>query len=625
MSDNQHLNRKQQLWMGGLLMLFILTGFGALALSSGTVTAQVTFATNTPPAPDPLRHTPDAPMSQYALRLWIETDLIEVLISQLDHLAAGETSQEVAISLTLNELLQRFPGAPHNPTQRDRLLAALLNAPRGSVDVRLALRPFIVEALNANLAMISTNAENTIIIQGISVRIIPANFDNTDPVDVVLHLRYPADAAADNELLYEDFLPLVRSESQGFTLPSMAVDLPAAPYGDIEHIRLLRVEDLNNSSSAEMALGIDTGDVNNEMLIIGWRGGQLINLIAAEQPLLYAELPEWDLLQGHLMATVYQVESERWDCQSWRTETWEWNANFYRPAMVPITPFYQFETLGCTIFAEEPVFAQSVAETIVLFHELLDGVADHEPGVDRGKMALAMLYYLAGQTDGASAQVGALSGQAAGNDWLSGQIEAFSMATADGMFDPLGVCSALLQQNEAGACDIDQVILRMLNEARISRDTDIARQLIEIGLPVLETTNVSEVGRADRIVVSFNLPGSSWIAFAPTQRDYYVPEVAEPPPGFDVDALPTGFIDPTPALYNTLIIYGDPLGVMNALDNLLRQNPGMMLSPAARYLLAHTYDLMGDRQAARETYYALWSEFPTNTWGQLAGAHLERR
>lgn len=612
------------LWASVMTLLAVI-GFGALLLSTDTVSAQVDFATNTPPAPDPLVNMPDAPITQYALRLWTERDLVEVLISQLNRLSSGETTQQMAIPLTLYELEQGFPGAPHHEDQRDRVLAAMLNAPRGTVDMRSVIRPYLVEVLNANLANIRTDVETTVTVQDTSLRIIPVNFDGADPIDAVLHIRYPADAASDMELRYEDFLPVVRNTEMGFSLPELALDLPAAPYNNIEHVRLVRLEDLNNDSLEEMALGVDTGAINNELLIVGWRNQQMINLVAPGEPLLYAEPPTWSFTDGSLTPRVYREESAVWNCISYRDETWQWLSNFYRPPIAPIVQFRNFDTLGCTIYDEEPIFSQDVAEAIVLFHNLVDGVAPDEPGYDRGKMALAVLYYLAGQDASAEAQIASMTSLAQGNAWLRGQMDAFTMATASGVYNPLVLCEALIIQNENGACDLNQVLARILEENPIRRDSNVVNQLRELGLPVLESVTVSEVGRADREVVSFDLVGTGWWAFAPLQPTVYVPELTDPPSGFGAAVFPAGLIEPTDLLYDAIVVDGDPVTVLTTLDNQMRQNPGVPLSSSAQYLRAISSALLADRQNAREAFYELWVDYPNSTWGQLAGAHLERR
>jgi hypothetical protein len=199
------------------------------------------------------------------------------------------------------------------------------------------------------------------------------------------------------------------------------------------------------------------------------------------------------------------------------------------------------------------------------------------------------------------------------------------MATGSGAYDPLALCEALIIQNENGACNLDQVIARILEENPISRDRGVVDQLRELGLPVLESTTVSQVGRVDRVVVSFDLVGTSWWAFAPLEADYYVPEMTDPPPGFGEVTFPAGLIEPTDLLYEMLLVDDDPTAVLTTLDNMIRQNPGVPLSSSAQYLRAFCHTLLADRQNAREAYYALWSDYPNSTWGQLAGAHLERR
>ena len=201
------------------LLAIVLVAFGMATLwmiPDGRVDAQV-FATNTPRPADPLETTPDALLGQYALRLWTEQDLITMLNSQIARLAQGDTTQQVAIQLTLYELEYHFPGAPHSDFNREMLIENMLALPRGVVDMRALVRPMIVSALNQQ----ETTA--SFVVNGFAVNVTPLNLDGVEPLDAVLQISYPSN-------LYNDFIPVISDENGNYTLPTMNVDVPAAPY-----------------------------------------------------------------------------------------------------------------------------------------------------------------------------------------------------------------------------------------------------------------------------------------------------------------------------------------------------------------------------------------------------------
>ncbi|MCA9907495.1 MAG: hypothetical protein KC519_02520, partial [Anaerolineae bacterium] len=57
------------------------------------------LATNTPRPPAPIPVTPDAPLDNYALRLWSEPGLVELLAQQSRALRQGDLEGELAIQL----------------------------------------------------------------------------------------------------------------------------------------------------------------------------------------------------------------------------------------------------------------------------------------------------------------------------------------------------------------------------------------------------------------------------------------------------------------------------------------------------------------------------------------------
>jgi hypothetical protein len=607
------------LLLGGLLVM--ATGL-SLLLTPAPVSSQV-FITNTPLPTEPPLITPDAPLEQYALRLWIEQELIDVLADQLTRLIGGEREQQDAIRLTLYELERRFPGAPRRLEQRERLLELMLAAPRGSVDMRPIARPYIVEMLNQRRGEFTPGIETTLTINGFAVRITPLNLDGSEPLDALLHVRYPAQAEGE-ALLYESY-SLVRGTDDGrYTLVSAAPDFPAAPLAGAQSVALVRQGDLNLDGLDEIALSVDTGAVNRELLIYGWRAEEVINLAQPGQRILFGELIDWPFNEAALTVAEYRQESIRWDCVGARPVRWEWSANFYRPSIGDNVTFTPLETIGCELLGGEPIFTQRLDDTIPGLTWMLENTDPYEAGYDRAGMTLAMLLLLNEQPRSAAEVIESLRPLAVGNDWLTGQIEAFEAALAGDTFAPVEICAALVARDENGACAVDQVLTRIFDENPIIREAPALPQIERLGLPILETTTISQAGRRDRLAVSFDLTGASWWTFAPTDETYYVAAPVDPPVAIAEVASPAALVELPPGAF-TAMLNGQVSVALNAVDNAMRDNPGVPLSLPARYMKALGYDLLGDRQAAGRAYYELWAEQPATAWGRLAGAHLERR
>ena len=105
----------------------------------------------------------------------------------------------------------------------------------------------------------------------------------------------------------------------------------------------------------------------------------------------------------------------------------------------------------------------------------------------------------------------------------------------------------------------------------------------------------------------------------------YEAEIIDAPEDFGEASLPPALLDAPQNAYDALLLFGDATGALNVLENTVLNNPDVPLSPAALYLQALSYDLSADRTRARDAYYSLWAEYTYSRWGQLAGAHLERR
>jgi hypothetical protein len=605
-----------------LIVCVLMLGTAAMLIGAPApqvAQAQI-FVTNTPIPVDPLAATVTAPVDLYALRLWEEIEMIDILVSQINRLAEGEEAQQIAVQLTQYELSRRFPGAPTNPQQRDRLLATMLTAPRGTVDLRGVARPRLIELANESPDLSQTGVFTA---AGFRVNLIPLNLNGDTLPDAAFYATYPAEFDTPEELLYEDYFLARGLEDGGYALAAMTPTLPAAPFNDVSDISLGRAGDLNQDGVDELAVIVSRGEINQELLIYGWRGDQAASLILPGERLLFGALADWPFDAATISVDVYRLDSRRWNCQSALPVEWTWFANFFRPALA--ADYAALDTVGCDLLRAEPIFAQSADDAIDQINDLLEGTTLTDVGVDRGTMALAMLQLIAGERETALETVESLLPLVEANDWLATQVDAFVNITLDEDVTAVEVCSALLSADPDGACDIDQVLTQMFIDDPIRRDAPLVDQLEAMGLPVLEVVTVSQAGFLDRQVVSFNLTGSSWWSFAPTNEDIYVPEISEPPVMFESASFPAALIDPPDAAYDALLIENDAVGALNILRNEAAANPDVPLSAAARYLQALCYDLIGDRLAARQAYYELWRDLPDSPWGQLAGAHLELR
>lgn len=601
----------------------------ASSLPTGPATAQPIFATNTPQvrrAPDLLDVTPEGAISSYALRLWNETLLIDVLLAQIERLTAGEQDQAAAIRYTQRELQRRFPSAPSRESDGDRLLTALLAAPRGTLDLRQIARPAVVARLN-RAADVFPLQSGTLEFDNFRLRVTALNLDAAGPMDLLIDVTYPADAGRANAI-YHDVFPVIAGQG-AYGLVGLPDDLPAAPYG-AEWLTVQAAEDLNGDRVDELlirASGIEPA--NDSLFALGYRAGRFVHLTEtqAPMPLGFDTTITLDAAANTIRLNEYRLESERWFCLSQLDVTWRYNSNLFRRDVALNARFADRDNIGCALHrTDPPVFARPPESAITLVSDALFASEPSAPGYDRATMALATLSVLNGDPDAAAAQLDALAPLLAGNDWLMTQAETMRALLDRGAGFPLQVCTALLQADPSGACNLDQVIERLLVDAPVRRDADLRTQLEAIGLPVLRIETVTAVGRAPRELVQFNLPGASWWAFAPTTPDFYIPEPSDPPPGFTAVIRPDGPLAPPPAAVAALIEDDAPVTALNIVENLLREAPaGQALSLELRYLQALAYDLQGDRTRAREAYFALWQDAPASTWGALAGIHLERR
>ncbi len=198
-----------------LLLLLILVALPVLAqdgtplpplnLATNTPSnpALIPFATNTPaptlPAPLP-NVTPDAPIDFYALRLWTEQDIVELVEAQAQQAVIGRAGADLATQLTLYEMSRRYPRAPRDLAARESLARTLLSAP--NVDARSVVRPVFTPGGNPP--------------NGFTVTSQPVRLNQNEIADELLTVRGPNG--------YRDYIPVVDGT------PLIPNGIPVAPF-----------------------------------------------------------------------------------------------------------------------------------------------------------------------------------------------------------------------------------------------------------------------------------------------------------------------------------------------------------------------------------------------------------
>ncbi|MCB9452315.1 MAG: hypothetical protein H6672_12820 [Anaerolineaceae bacterium] len=620
------------LWLACLLVLVMVVGMPLAAQedSPGFATntpppTPLALATNTPqPRLNPVVAVPAAPEERYALRRWDETTLVNVLLEQVGRLMPGEVERQQVIRLLQLELAQRFPNAPRRPEQREQLLQAMLKAPRGSVDMRSVVRPYVVTLLDGLKPPL--DVFNTYTAAGFSLEMMPLDLDGSGTLEALVHIQYPADATTADTILYDDYVPVHRIGEVYSFLDGVAT-IPAAPFNNIAQVSLERVSDVNQDGLEEFVLSLDyTNAINREFLIFGWRSASVANLIQPGQALQFGSLVEWPRDSNHLTVTEYQVESPEWNCLGERDITWSWIFNFFRPAAEPGEYSLQNST-GCRLYQTEPLFELPVDEAITTIENVIQTATLNDAAVvDRAAMMVAMLRVLEGRADLALGQVERLAATAESGSWLAAQTAAFQTIAAQSNTTPLLICATLQHATAYGVCDVDQVLARQFSQDPLRRDLPIRDQLDMRGIPVSDMVTLSGIGQFDRQAVRFVLAGYDyWWAFAPLARDTYTAEAIDPPTAFQPVTQQPEKLMPPPGALRMLLDSHNASAVLGQIDNLIQENPGIPLDSAARFLQAFSYDLIGARDNAKHAYFTLWSDDPTSIWGQLAAAHLELR
>jgi hypothetical protein len=592
------------------------------------------FATNTPSTPptaaiptavptDPPAVGPASPVDRYGLRLWTEADFNALMLEQIRGLRADRDSIE-ALQMLQYEWQRRFPGAPRSAAVRETFVDAFMNAPRGAVDVRPVMRGAIEDILNAVRPQFDAAARFTS--RGLSFELNALNIDNAAALDAVVRVSAPA--PADPALPQFELIAVALGGLDGsWRVPPADPDYPAAPIGAVASVRLEYAGDITGDALAELVVSLDRGALNRELHVLGWRGDRIVSLLAPGDRIQFGELRPIAGGGEPIVAYEYQISSPRWDCIASRRVELRYAQNYLRPLFDP-TGYLPQPTLACTLATLDPLYEQPLGRAIASVEALLDNAARDETGFVRGRMALAMLYALNGQTGAAVTEMSgiraAVSGMGADDDWIVAQADAFLNAAAANL-PPLAWCGAMEVARAAAGdaiCAVDEVLARLWTENPPGRGIPLAEQIAALGGRVIEQTTVREVGRLDRQLVRFELGLEHLWSFAPVRPETYSAERVD-------SALP---VRPTPvdadlSVVDRFAAVGDARAALAVLETEIRaqQAAGVPVSAGLRYGRALALDLLGDRAGARAAYYDLWRDDPASPWGRAAAAHLELR
>ncbi len=619
--------RRQTTILGFLLFVMLI---GLWAASWRASAQDAPLATNTPrilptntvrpPLPTPAM--PDASLDFYALRLWDERSMVDVLVSQVLAVRPGDAESALAVRLLQHELNVRFPGAPRDARQRGDLLAAMLEAPLGSVDMREVARAYLIDVLNTRQISLDQPID---LFEGNWLYIItPANVDNRPPADALVRISHSVEFGVPSP--YNDALFITGAPGQGYRL--FEADYPAAPLGEVRELPTALLADANDDGLDELVVSLRMGEAassglfNDEMRIYGWRGDAVVNLVAPGETIRYRgirfEGDEW-LNDGRFTVDVARVESARWGCVAQQPVEWAWSLNSFRAQSSGA--FVEQPSLGCTVFDLGALFAAPLEAAVAQIEEAFARADTADPTSGRVQVGLAVLLAMQGETEEALQLVGEF-----GDPDLAAQAAALrrSIAEDDTQAELCAAVVAAAASPESALCDMDGVLERVFREQPLRRDEPLEPQLEALGIRVREQTTIQQVGRLDRQAFRFNLAGAGWWAFAPLEADVYTAERIPTPAGFELPTRLPGVVALPDAALDALL-RGDTTAALVALDNARRDLPAAQTTTAFDFVRILTLDLSGDRVNARAGYYALWMRDPGGIWGQLAAAHLERR
>lgn len=586
------------------------------------------FATNTAPAiiPTATPLGPVAPLFNYGLRIWLEADLVNLAFQQVTMLEEGDTSAEKALNLTLYELEFRFPGAPRRIEQRRDLIGALMDAPVGVLDIRSVVRPFIEDAINnTELDTMSLN------IDGFDVTLSSANLNNSGEADYVVHIQY----VRDMQTLYDEYILAISNDDGTISFLPTSYDLFAAPFGSIQSVQLEHLADVNNDTLDELVLRVDDGQPSYRMMIIGQRNGQAIDLVSPDNEIRFGEVLDWPFDNAannnpQLDILTYRTESSYpdWPCLSQIEYLWTYERNLYRRSQDMNARYEYLNNLGCTLLEAEPIFAMPPEDAISLIENSLTLYGLDSDGSSRALLNLAMLYVLTGRLNDAQNTAQSVIPVDDESSWEARQAGALLRASGSSGNTALDICQAMAQAvraDERPACDMNSVLGRYLEILDLTTDTDLIEQLEGFGLPVLESVTISEVGKADRIIVSFLMTDTDWWGFYASREGTYNIEPATAPQGFGEAVFPAALVQAPQSAYDALFAANSPSTALGILRNVEQDNSDVPFAPDALFMRALSYDLTGSREESRTLYYEIWQRYPDSIWGLVASQHLEQR
>lgn len=582
------------------------------------------FATSTPigyQAPTPVPPTPAAPRENYALRQWFEADMLDILRERVIELAepvypASPAERQLALELSLYELTYRFPAAPSNPEAARALLAVMLNAPVGQADMRRVVRRVVDDALAGDVT------GDSVSVAGLTLELSRANFDGDSAPDAAVRITA---RSVDGVTLYEEVALALGNGRGGFRLAPLGYSAPAVPY-NAQSLQTLIVDSVNGDALAELVLQVNDGGLNDRLLIIGARNGIATELTLPNNEIRLSALVDWtftDSARLSVSEALAQTSAPNWECNTERVSVWEYRANFYRP--VSVGDYVPADSLGCTLLANEPLFAQNPVNATGIVESAILAFPDETYNQHRAQLVRAMLYIMDGQLETARTALAELPTQIQPS--LERQRAALESALTNGAGTALDVCEAVVAAHndyQSAICDVDGVLTRYFGLVQLSTEQDLANQLNNIFLTVREVQPLREVGRAERLLVTFDIVGAGEWAFTPMREGVYMAELYRPA---IIAASPLNQEPPVlpPSVRQALLLNDDPVSAQTLLDNLENRTSERAFPLADAYVRAFLFDRVGNRPAAISAYYALWREYPATLWGQLARQHLERR
>ena len=591
------------------------------------------FATNTPvggaqATATPTPSGPSQSLFNYSLRLWIERDLIALAQQQIAAVDRDDPATVTALQLTLYELDRRFPQAPRDPAQRRQLIAAMVNAPAGLIDMRALVRPFVAEQVN------QAPERDSLSVAGFTLLRTPANFNGDDIDDTLVNISYRDD---DGALVYQDFILLIGREAGGFDLPPHNYALFAAPFGGVRDIILPQVVDANRDTLDEVLLQVIDNEPNRRLVPVAFRNGQVIEIVEAPRQIRFIEQVSFPIADPDVPSPELRVITARrettppdWPCLSEIEFVWAYDRNLYRRSLPDLNArFSNQDSLACALLEadqDQPIFSRIPSDARLLIENTLLEYGFDADGADRALMTLAMIYALEGRVEDARNTAQSIIPADQPDAWAAQQATALIVALEQPNLTGIDICETLAQANPAPACDMNPLLGRTLDVLNLTTDEDLIEQLENFSLPIANVVVLDEVGRAQRTAVQFDLADTTWWGFTAGRDGFYTAQPIPTPEGFEViPAMASDTLQLPPIALSLLVREDDPAAALNILENVQQNNPQGDFSAQALYAQALAHELIGAREDARQTYYAVWLQYPDTIWGNLARQHLELR